>query len=131
MTTVNQCEAYAAEYQARGTALSIQRATALMSISQSWTTLAGQLDRLAQIIGTSSALKSAIDGSATDQPVGRRTTCVGRRQSCRRGYKISAPEIPLPSMVKESINFTVQLTDRGIAYRSQCRALLHPERGVP
>ena len=52
MTTVDQCEAYAAEYQARGTApdISIQRATALMSISQSWTTLAGQLDRLAQII---------------------------------------------------------------------------------
>ena len=52
MTTANQCEAYAAEYQARGTApdISIQRATALMSISQSWTTLAGQLDRLAQII---------------------------------------------------------------------------------
>jgi hypothetical protein len=36
MTTANQCEAYAAEYQARGTApdISIQRATALMSISQ-------------------------------------------------------------------------------------------------
>jgi len=32
----HQCEAYAAEYQARGTApdISIQRATALMSISQ-------------------------------------------------------------------------------------------------
>ena len=52
MTTVNQCEAYAAEYQARGTApdISIERATALMSISQSWTTLAGQLDRLAHRI---------------------------------------------------------------------------------
>jgi len=64
MTTANQCEAYAAEYQARGTApdISIQRATALMSISQSWTTLAGQLDRLAQII------KDEDEEGGLDQP---------------------------------------------------------------
>ena len=64
MTTVSQCEAHAAEYQARGTApdISIQRATALMSISQSWTTLAGQLDRLAQII------KDEDEEGGLDQP---------------------------------------------------------------
>ena len=64
MTTANQCEAYAAEYQARGTApdISIQRAAALMSISQSWTTLAGQLDQLAQII------KDEDEEGGLDQP---------------------------------------------------------------
>jgi hypothetical protein len=52
MPTVEQCEAYAAECQSLGRKadVSIQRATALMGISQSWTVLASQLRRLADIL---------------------------------------------------------------------------------
>jgi hypothetical protein len=51
MPTAEQCKTYAAEYQRLGLEIeiSIQRATALMGISQSWTTLARQLDRLSVI----------------------------------------------------------------------------------
>ena len=51
MPTAEQCKTYAAAYQRLGleVEISIQRATALMGISQSWTTLASQLDRLSVI----------------------------------------------------------------------------------
>jgi hypothetical protein len=51
MPTAEQCKTYAAKYQrlGLGVEISIQRATALMGISQSWTTLARQLDRLSVI----------------------------------------------------------------------------------
>jgi hypothetical protein len=52
MPTTEQCNAYAAEYQRLGQEadISIRRATVLMGISLSWTTLANQLDRLAAIV---------------------------------------------------------------------------------
>ena len=51
MITQAQCRTYAEHYQQLGKAVEIshQRATILMVISRSWTTLAGQLDRLAAI----------------------------------------------------------------------------------
>jgi hypothetical protein len=51
MPTAEQCNTYAAEYQLLGreAAISIRRATVLMGISLSWTTLANQLERLAVI----------------------------------------------------------------------------------
>ena len=53
MITQAQCEGYADDYQRLGRTadISIQRATILMGISRSWTTLAGQLSRLADIVG--------------------------------------------------------------------------------
>ena len=51
----------------------------------------------------------------------------------RRGYKISAPEIPLASMVKESINFTVHLTGvlRTVLSVERPPLRFRPERGLP
>jgi len=51
MLTSEQCRAYAAEYELHGLAhhISIRRATALLAISQSLTTLADQLLRLNEI----------------------------------------------------------------------------------
>jgi hypothetical protein len=51
MITQVQCRSYAENYQQLGRVveISIQRATILMAISQSWTTLGFQLDRLAAI----------------------------------------------------------------------------------
>jgi hypothetical protein len=51
MPTAEQCKTYATEYQRLGLEVEIliQRATALLRISQSWTTLASQLDRLSVI----------------------------------------------------------------------------------
>ena len=51
MPTVEQCNAYAAEYRRLGQQVdvSIRRATTLMAISQSWTILADQLERLVDI----------------------------------------------------------------------------------
>lgn len=51
MITQAQCKCYAEDYQSLGRAaeISVQRATTLMAISQSWTRLAGQLGRLAAI----------------------------------------------------------------------------------
>ena len=51
MPTAEQCNAYAAEYQLLGQQVdvSIRRAATLMAISQSWTILADQLERLADI----------------------------------------------------------------------------------
>ena len=95
MTTANQCEAYAAEYQARGTApdISIQRATALMSISQSWTTLAGQLDQLAQIIkdedeeGDEDTQRGLTPVAVPDGSVSDRCRTSRRTQRVRAGTK--------------------------------------------
>ena len=52
MPTAEQCKIYEAEYQLLGREadISIRRATVLMGISLSWTTLANQLDRLAAIV---------------------------------------------------------------------------------
>ena len=49
--TAEQCNAYAGEYQLLGqqVGVSIRRAATLMAISQSWTILADQLERLAEI----------------------------------------------------------------------------------
>jgi len=51
MPTAEQCNAYAGEYQLLGqqVGVSIRRAATLMAISQSWTILADQLERLAEI----------------------------------------------------------------------------------
>jgi hypothetical protein len=51
MQTAEQCRTFAAEYQhlGREADISIQRATALMGISNSWTVMAYQLDRLSGI----------------------------------------------------------------------------------
>jgi len=51
MPTAEQCNAYAAKYQLLGqqVGVSIRRAATLMAISQSWTILADQLERLADI----------------------------------------------------------------------------------
>ncbi len=51
MVTQAQCRSYAEHYRQLGTAadISIQRSTILLAISQSWTTLAIQLGRLAVI----------------------------------------------------------------------------------
>jgi len=50
MPTAEQCNAYAAEYRLLGQQdVSIRRAATLMAISQSWTILADQLERLADI----------------------------------------------------------------------------------
>jgi len=51
MITQAQCSSYAEHYQQLGRVaeISLQRATILMGISRSWTTLAGQLGRLAAI----------------------------------------------------------------------------------
>jgi len=51
MVTQEQCKTYADDYQLLGRVpeISMQRATILMGISRSWTTLAGQLSRLAAI----------------------------------------------------------------------------------
>jgi len=51
MPTAEQCNAYAGEYQLLGqqVGVSIRRAATLMAISQSWTILADQLERLADI----------------------------------------------------------------------------------
>jgi hypothetical protein len=53
MPTIEQCKEYAAECQRDSTKAntSIRRATILMAIAQSWTTLASQLAQLAIIIG--------------------------------------------------------------------------------
>jgi hypothetical protein len=52
MPTAQQCKTYAAEYKRLGmeTDISIRRATLLMAISQSWATLANQLDHLTVIM---------------------------------------------------------------------------------
>jgi hypothetical protein len=52
MDMPDQCEVYAAKYEALGTesAISIERATALRGIACSWIILAYQLERLAFII---------------------------------------------------------------------------------
>src|SRR6266403_6023312 len=51
MPTAEQCNAYAAEYRllVQQVDVSIRRAATLMAISQSWTILADQLERLADI----------------------------------------------------------------------------------
>ena len=51
MPTAEQCNAYAAEYRllVQQADVSISRAATLMAISQSWTMLADQLERLADI----------------------------------------------------------------------------------
>jgi hypothetical protein len=51
MVTQALCKTYADDYQLLGRAaeISMQRTTILMAISRSWTTLAGQLGRLADI----------------------------------------------------------------------------------
>jgi hypothetical protein len=51
MVTQAQCRSYAEDYRQLGMAadISIQRATILLAISQSWTTLAIQLGQLAII----------------------------------------------------------------------------------
>ena len=53
MITQAQCKSYAGDYQRLGRTadISIQRATILLAISRSWTTLAGQLGRLGDIDG--------------------------------------------------------------------------------
>ena len=93
MTTANQCEAYAAEYQARGTApdISIQRATALMSISQSWTTLAGQLDRWRKYSKT--RMRKAASISQTEGPPGIIGNGVGNTRWARSALR-RQPRIP-------------------------------------
>jgi hypothetical protein len=52
MPTPEQCKVYAAEYERLGLEgeNSIRRAAALMVISQSWSTLANQLDWLSVIV---------------------------------------------------------------------------------
>jgi hypothetical protein len=52
MPTADQCKIYAAEYRllGRGTDISAQCSTALKNISPSWTMLANQFDRLADIL---------------------------------------------------------------------------------
>jgi hypothetical protein len=52
MPTVEECKTYAAEYQRLGLEedISIRRATVLMCISASWTTLAYHLDWLSDIV---------------------------------------------------------------------------------
>jgi hypothetical protein len=52
MQTAEQCKAYAAEYLllAKEPDISSRRATLLVNISRSWTTLAHRLERLAEII---------------------------------------------------------------------------------
>jgi hypothetical protein len=52
MPTAEQCKTYANEYQLLGreAEISIRRATVLLGISLSWTTLANQLDRLSAIV---------------------------------------------------------------------------------
>jgi hypothetical protein len=56
MPTAEQCKTYAADYQRLGQEadISIRRAAVLMCISQSWTVLADQLDRLAVIVADES-----------------------------------------------------------------------------
>ena len=51
LTTAEQCNACAAEYRllVQQVDVSIRRAATLMAISQSWTILADQLERLADI----------------------------------------------------------------------------------
>jgi hypothetical protein len=51
MVTQAQCNTYADYYQLLGRVpeISMRRATILMGISRSWTILAGQLSRLAEI----------------------------------------------------------------------------------
>src|SRR5258706_3426102 len=51
MPTAEQCNAYAAEYRllVQQVDVSIRRAATLMAISQSWTILADQLERLADM----------------------------------------------------------------------------------
>ena len=51
MPTAAQCYAYAAEYRllVQQVDVSVRRAATLMAISQSWTILADQLERLAEI----------------------------------------------------------------------------------
>jgi hypothetical protein len=51
LTTAEQCNACAAEYRllVQQVDVSIRRAATLMAISQSWTILADQLERLAEI----------------------------------------------------------------------------------
>src|SRR5258706_5985341 len=51
MSTAEQCNAYAAKYRllVQQVDVSIRRAATLMAISQSWTILADQLERLADI----------------------------------------------------------------------------------
>jgi hypothetical protein len=52
MPTAEECKTYAAEYQRLGLEedISIRRATVLMCISASWTTLAYHLDWLSDIV---------------------------------------------------------------------------------
>ena len=50
MPTAEQCNAYAAEYRLLGQQVDVSiRRAATMAISQSWTILADQLERLADI----------------------------------------------------------------------------------
>ena len=60
MITQAQCKSYADDYQRLGRTadISIQRATILLAISRSWTTLAGQLGRLGDIDGGREAKES-------------------------------------------------------------------------
>jgi hypothetical protein len=66
MVTQVQCRSYAENYRQLGRTaeISIQRATILMAISQSWATLAFQLDRLAAICAQS--VDANNDREATD-----------------------------------------------------------------
>src|SRR5258708_38869425 len=59
MPTAEQCNAYAAEYRllVQQVDVSIRRAATLMAISQSWTLLADQLERLADITKEESNLR--------------------------------------------------------------------------
>jgi hypothetical protein len=52
MEIQDQCDVYAAKYEALGTesAISTERATALRAIASTWTILAYQFERLAAII---------------------------------------------------------------------------------
>jgi hypothetical protein len=52
MLTILQCQAYAAEYKLLGVdpGISIRHANMLMSISHSWIVMAGQLERLADVM---------------------------------------------------------------------------------
>ena len=52
MPTVEQCQAYATEYQRLGREANIssRRATMLANISRSWKALANQIDRLSNLI---------------------------------------------------------------------------------
>jgi hypothetical protein len=75
MLTVDECKSCAADYKslAKEPGVSKERAAVLKNISMAWAGLAGQLERLAEVMEREAKAKPPPDGSVPPRAGGPRT----------------------------------------------------------